>query len=130
MPKRSTETGVIASVGYQHPSEVQLTAGIADTLLAIYAAYQFMNQWNQFNHPGVCEHLKAIVEKAQSMGAQVGSCGESKITIQWPEGETVFVRRFREGPYRWLLFTASKYQALILVNRDPSIRELMTALQD
>jgi len=130
VPKRSAETGVIASVRYQYPGEVKLTAGVADSLLAIYTAYQFMNQWNQFRHHGVCQHLEAIVDKAQSMGAQVGSCGENKITIQWPEGETVFVRRFQEGPYRWLLFTASKYQALILANRDPSIRELKTALQD
>ena len=107
-----------------------MNAGIADSLLAIHAAYQFMNHWDQFKHHGVCQHLKAIVDKAQSLGAQVGSCGESKITIQWPEGETIFVRRFQEGPYRWLLFTASEYQALILANRDPSIRELMTALQD
>jgi hypothetical protein len=89
-----------------------------------------MKQWNQFNHHDLYPHLKSIVDKVKSMGAQVGSCGECKIIIQWPEGEKVFVRRFRQGPYRWLLFTTSSNQIVHLESRDPSMRELQTALQD
>jgi hypothetical protein len=89
-----------------------------------------MKHWNQFKHHGVYQHLKAIVDKAQSMGAQVASCGESKLSIQWPEGEIVHVRRFDQGPYRWLLFAHSRKQSLFLESRDPSIRELQTALHD
>ena len=89
-----------------------------------------MQQWKQFNHREAYSYLKAIVEKVRPMGAQVGSCGERKITLGWPEGETVHVRRFRGGAYRWHLFTASAYNSLTLARRDPSIRELQTALED
>lgn len=88
-----------------------------------------MKQWHQFNHRDVYPYLKAIVEQVRPMGAEVSSCGEGKITLQWPEGELVYLRRFREGPYRWLLFTEANCQSLTLANRDPSILELQTALQ-
>jgi hypothetical protein len=89
-----------------------------------------MNEWNQFNHCDLQPHLKAIVDKVQPMGAQVSSCGAGKITIEWPDGKTVFVRRFRQGPYRWLLFMASSNQLMHLEGRDPSMSELRTGLQD
>ena len=89
-----------------------------------------MNEWSHFDHHDLYPHLKAIVDKVQPMGAQISSCGEGKITIQWPDGKTVFVRRFRQGPYRWLLFTSSRNHLMHLQGRDPSLRELRTALQD
>jgi hypothetical protein len=73
-----------------------------------------MNEWNQFNHRDLHLHLKAIVDKVQPMGAQVSSCGAGKITIEWPDGKTIFVRRFRQGPYRWLLFMASSNRLMHL----------------
>jgi hypothetical protein len=89
-----------------------------------------MNEWNQFNHHDLHPHLKAIVDKVQPMGAQVSSCGAGKITIHWPDGETVFVRRFRQGPYRWLLLMTSSNQSMHLKGRDPSMSELRSPLQD
>ena len=89
-----------------------------------------MQKWDQFDHHGVYSYLNTIVEKVQALGAQVGSCGNGKLTLQWPGGEIVHVRRYHQGPYRWLIFTASKYKSLTLAKRDPSIRELQTATQD
>jgi len=89
-----------------------------------------MKPWNQFKHRGVYTHLKTIVEQVQSMGAMVSSCGEGKITILWPEGKTVYVRRYQQGPYRWLLFTTSANRLMLLQDRDPSIQELQTAFRD
>lgn len=89
-----------------------------------------IEQWCRFNHRGLRLHLRAIVDGARTLGAQVDSCGEGKVTLHWPDGESVHVRRFGHGPYRWLIFTASGYRALVLARRDPSIRELRTALQD
>lgn len=89
-----------------------------------------MDEWNQFDHHDLHPHLKAIVDKVQPMGAQISSCGAGKITIQWPDGKTVFVRRFRQGPYRWLLLMTSRHQLMHLEGRDPSMSELRSALQD
>ena len=89
-----------------------------------------MSSSDQFKHYGGCTDLRVIVQAVEAMGAQVDSCGENKITIQWPSGETVYVRRFRGGSFRWLLSTASDYRALLLPDRDPTIQELLTVLQD
>ena len=89
-----------------------------------------MKKWNYFDHGRVYPYLETIANKVQSMGAQVSSCGEGKISIHWPERETIYVRRYHQGPYRWQIFTASKYRSLILAQRDPSIRELQTASLD
>ena len=89
-----------------------------------------MQHWKQFDHREAYSYLKAIVEQVQPMGVQVGSCGQGKITLHWPEGETIHVRRFRGGAYRWLIFEASGSNSLTLAKRDPSIRELQTALED
>jgi len=89
-----------------------------------------MNEWEQFNHHDLYPRLKAIADKAKSMGARVGSCGEYKIIIQWPEGKKVFVRWFCQGPYRRLLFTTFSNQLAHLESRDPSMRERQTALQN
>ena len=87
-------------------------------------------QWNQFDHQRAFKYLKCIVDRVQSAGARVASCGEGKLTLYWPEGETIHLRRYHHGPYRWVIFTADGYNSLILARRDPSIYELQTALPD
>mgnify|MGYP001818115374 FL=1 len=89
-----------------------------------------MQHWEHFDHREAYSCLKAIVEKVQPLGARVGSCGERKITLDWPEGETIHVRRFQRVAYRWLILAASGRNSLTLAQRDPSIRELQTALED
>jgi hypothetical protein len=89
-----------------------------------------MNERELFNHHDLYPHLKAIVDKAKSMGARVGSCAEYKLIIQWPKGKQAVVRWFRQGPYRRLLFTTSSNQLARLESRDPSMRERQTALQN
>jgi len=89
-----------------------------------------MNERGLFNHHDLYPHLKAIVDKAKSMGARAGSCAECKTITQWPEGKKVIVRRFRQGPYRRLLFTPFSNRIVHLESRDPGMRERQTALQN
>lgn len=89
-----------------------------------------MRPLDQFANHDVAEHLRDIVHTVKAVGAEVDFCGENKITIRWADGETVHVRRFRGGTFRWLVFTAVKYRALLLADRDPSLRELQTVRQD
>jgi hypothetical protein len=86
-----------------------------------------MGPWDAFEHHGAYNDLKAIVFTATSMGAQIGSCGERKLTIRWPNGCVVHIRRYLDGRFRWLLFTHSDCRAIFLSNRDPSISELQRA---
>jgi len=43
----------------------------------------------QFNHHDLYPHLRASVDKVTSMRARVGTCGECKTIIQWPEGKSL-----------------------------------------
>jgi len=83
-----------------------------------------MHSWDTFEHDDAYDALKGIVQMATSMGARTGSCGERKLTIQWPDGCVVHIRRFVSGRFRWLLFTQAGCHAVFLSDRDPSPREL------
>ena len=111
-------------------TEIILESDCADSPSVGHTTCLPMNEWDQFNHHDLYPHLKASVDKVKSMGARVGSCGECKTIIQWPKGKKAVVRRFRQGPYRRLLFTPSSNRFVHLESRDPSMRELRTALQN
>jgi hypothetical protein len=83
-----------------------------------------MNPWDTFAHDDAYDDLKIIVQRATSMGARTSSYGERKLTIEWPDGCVVHIRRFVTGRSRWLIFTESGRQAVFLSDRDPNLREL------
>ena len=89
-----------------------------------------MSNWNRFPHLGIHHHLHAIAEAVTPHGVRLGSVADGEITLQWPDGETVFVRRYRKGPYRWRLATTRDRQEMFLSERDPSLAELKTAIRD
>jgi hypothetical protein len=83
-----------------------------------------MRSWDTFEHDDAYDDLSAIAHTATSMGAQTCSCGQRKLTIQWPDGCIVHLRRFVSGKFRWLLFTQEGRHAILLSGRDPNVREL------
>ena len=85
-----------------------------------------LKKWDRFAHNGVYAHLQAIVSKVKPMGAEIGSSGDGEITLRWPQGETVYVRRYRKGRRRWRLATNGNKRVMHLIDRDPDISELQT----
>lgn len=83
-----------------------------------------MRAWDTFEHNDAYDDLKAIVHLAASMGGQPSSCGKRKITIKWPDGGIVHIRRFLHGKFRWLIFTQAGWEAVLITDRDPSMQEL------
>jgi hypothetical protein len=83
-----------------------------------------MHAWDTFEHDDAYDDLKIIVQRATSMGAKTSSYGERKLTIEWPDGCVVHIRRFVAGKSRWLIFTESGRRAVFLSDRDPNLREL------
>lgn len=86
-------------------------------------------KWNRFPHLGVHHHLVAIADQVGPMGVSLGSGADGEITLQWTEVETVYVRRYRKGPYHWRLATTADIHVMHLDQRDPSLKELQTATQ-
>jgi len=89
-----------------------------------------MTNWNRFPHLGIHHHLHAIVEAVTPHGVRLGSNADGEITLEWPDGATVNVRRYRKGPHRWRLATIHDLQEMFLSGRDPSLTELKTAIKD
>ncbi len=50
-------------------------------------------KWNRFSHPGAHYRLVAIADQVGPMGVNFDSDADGETTLQWPEGETVYVRR-------------------------------------
>lgn len=86
-----------------------------------------MKSWDSFNHDFAYDELIAIVRQANAVGVQVGSHGARKLTLLWPDGRTIHLKRFVMGRFRWLLFTDSGCRAVFLANRDPNLSELRDA---
>ena len=89
-----------------------------------------MTPWDTYEHNDAYDDLKTIVNTATSMGAEPSSCGKRKLTIRWPDGGIVHIRRFLNGEFRWLIFTQAGRQAVFLANRDPNLRELQGSCAD
>lgn len=86
-----------------------------------------MPPWDSFNHDPAYIELRSIARHASSLGAEVGSCGVRKLTLRWPDGRTVHIKRFLRGRFRWLLFTEDDFRAIFLAHRDPNPFELRRA---
>lgn len=89
-----------------------------------------MNAWDSFNHDNAHSELMAIVDQTRLLGVRPGSYGARKLTLKWPDGRTIHIRRFLEGRFRWLVFTDRGCRAVFLAHREPNLHELRNALSD
>jgi hypothetical protein len=86
-----------------------------------------LKEWSRFAHAGVREQLQMIIAVVRAMDVEIGSSGDGEITLRWPDGERVYVKRYRRGKWRWRLATNNDARVLRLEDRDPTLAELQTA---
>ena len=89
-----------------------------------------MSPWNTYDHDDAYNDLRVLANRASSLGAKIGSCGPRKLTIKWPDGGIVHIRRFLNSRFRWLVFGHADYHAVFVTDRDLSLSDLKRAAAD